>query len=116
MIYLNIGSNLTSVFGDKFENIKKTVNELTKLNIQIIKISSFYETPSYPDNKKPKFTNICIKLKTKMLAKNLNAKILTTEKDYVKLDFNNSNKINFLEVEVVIKKENDLINFIKSSI
>ena len=36
MIYLNIGSNLTSVFGDKFENIKKTVNELTKLNIQII--------------------------------------------------------------------------------
>jgi len=80
MIYLNIGSNLTSVFGDKFENIKKTVNELTKLNIQIIKISSFYETPSYPDNKKPKFTNICIKLKTKMLAKNLLIKLKKIEK------------------------------------
>ena len=39
MIYLNIGSNLTSIFGDKLENIKKSVKELIKLDIKIIKIS-----------------------------------------------------------------------------
>jgi 2-amino-4-hydroxy-6-hydroxymethyldihydropteridine diphosphokinase len=80
MIYLNIGSNLTSIFGDKLENIKKSVIELTKLDIKIIKISSFYETPSYPDKKKPKFLNICVKLKTKLSALNLLIKLKKIEK------------------------------------
>ena len=52
----------------------------------------------------------------KLEAKNLNAKIITTEKDYVKLDNQNLKKINFLAIELIIKKENELINFIQSKI
>jgi tetraacyldisaccharide 4'-kinase len=52
----------------------------------------------------------------KLEAKNLNAKIITTEKDYVKLDNENLNRINFLAIELIIKKENELINFIQSKI
>ena len=49
MILLNVGSNLNSAKGDRLFNLKKTL-ELIKLeNIKIIKISSVYETPSYPN-------------------------------------------------------------------
>ena len=60
MIYLNIGSNLSSDFGDRFENITKSILFLIKENIEIIKISDFYETPSYPNKKNPKFINVGI--------------------------------------------------------
>ncbi len=52
----------------------------------------------------------------KKLAKKLNAKIITTEKDYIKLNSKNNKEINFLEVEIIIKKEKELINFIKTNI
>ena len=52
----------------------------------------------------------------KLEAKNLNAKIITTEKDYVKLDNENLKKIDFMSIELIIKKENELINFIQSKI
>jgi len=55
MIFLNIGSNLDSSNGDRFFNLKKTI-ELIKLeNIKIVKTSSIYETPSYPDKKNQNF-------------------------------------------------------------
>ncbi len=62
MIYLSIGSNLDSKFGNKFENIKKTLEFIKKEKIEINKVSSFYETPSYPNNKKPKFINIVVEV------------------------------------------------------
>ena len=49
-------------------------------------------------------------------AKNLNAKILTTEKDYVKIDKKNSNDIRFLKIDIEIKDEEKLINYLKVSI
>jgi len=52
----------------------------------------------------------------KSLAQDLDATILTTEKDYVKLSDNNSKGIKFLEIELVIRLENELINFMKSKI
>ena len=58
MIHINIGSNLVSNFGNKFQNIVIAINLLRNLNVKIKKISNFYETPSYPDRKLPKFINI----------------------------------------------------------
>ena len=49
MIHLNIGSNLTSIYGSKFDNIAIAINLLTKIKIKIVKISNYYETPSYPN-------------------------------------------------------------------
>ena len=54
--------------------------------------------------------------KIKLLAANLNAKILTTEKDFVKISSENISNINFIEIDLVIKKQNELISFIKSKI
>ena len=58
MIHLNIGSNLNSKYGSKFENISIAINLLITSRLKILKISNFYETPSYPNKNFPKFANI----------------------------------------------------------
>ena len=68
MIYLNIGSNLPSEEGGRETNILKAINYLKKLKLNLIKISSFYETPSYPNNSDPKFINLCVKFESNLKA------------------------------------------------
>ena len=60
MIHLNIGSNLNSSYGSRFDNISIAINLLNEAKIKIEKISNFYETPSYPNRKLPKFLNLGI--------------------------------------------------------
>ena len=52
--------------------------------------------------------------KIKHMALKLNLKIITTEKDFVKISKKYSNDINYLEIDIVIKKQNELISLIKS--
>ena len=58
MIHLNIGSNLESKFGNRFDNISIAINLLIKSKIKINKVSNYYETPSYPNKKLPLFVNV----------------------------------------------------------
>ncbi len=60
-IYLGIGSNL----GNRRENIEKAKSILIEENIKIIETSSYYESLSWPNPKKPKFLNIVLKIITK---------------------------------------------------
>ena len=60
MIHLNIGSNLSSFFGSRYDNITIAINLLIESKLMITKISNFYETPSYPNKRLPKFLNIGI--------------------------------------------------------
>ena len=64
MIILGLGSNLSSSFGDRFDNINLAMAFLESYDIKIFKKSSFYETLSYPNQKNPKFINIVILVKT----------------------------------------------------
>ena len=64
MIHLNIGSNLSSFFGSRYDNVTIAINLLIESKLMISKISSFYETPSYPNKSNPKFVNIMLKGKT----------------------------------------------------
>ena len=64
MIFLNIGSNLDSSRGDRLFNLKKTIELISLNNIKIVKISSIYETPSYPNKKNPKFLNMGLKIES----------------------------------------------------
>ena len=58
MIHINIGSNLNSKYGTKFDNISIAINLLIGTKLKIKKISNFYETHSYTNKKLPKFANI----------------------------------------------------------
>ena len=66
MIVLAIGSNLSSNFGDRFENIDSTILHLENYGIKVLKKSSFYETPSYPDKQKPKFINVVTQVESNL--------------------------------------------------
>ena len=58
MIHLNIGSNLSSFFGSRYDNITIAIKLLIESKFKISKVSNFYETPSYPNKRLPKFLNI----------------------------------------------------------
>ena len=60
MIHLNIGSNLNSNFGNKFDNISISIKLLVDQEFDVKKISNFYETPSYPNKNLPNFLNVGI--------------------------------------------------------
>ena len=68
MIFLNIGSNLPLEEKGRETNILKAINHLKNLNLNLIKISSFYETPSYPNSSDPKFINLCVKFESNLKA------------------------------------------------
>ena len=76
MVYIGIGSNL----GNRISNIEKAKYFLKLNGIEILKSSSFYETFSWPDPKKPKFINIVIKSNTKESPQKLISIFKTIEK------------------------------------
>ena len=85
-------------------NFKEILNEN---NIQIV------DEMIFPDHYHFKKNDI---KKIKKRAKNLNAEIITTEKDYLRISEEERNDINFLEIKLEIENENELINFIKSKL
>jgi tetraacyldisaccharide 4'-kinase len=82
-------------------------NILMKNNFQIV------EEIIYPDHFNYTKNDID---KIKIRADKLNANIITTEKDHVKISEIDQIKIKFLEIELKIKDEINLINFLKSKI
>ena len=80
MILLNIGSNLDSIKGDRFFNLKKTLELIKIERIKILKVSSIYETPSYPNKRNPKFLNIGLEIKCSHSPENLIKKFNKIEK------------------------------------
>ena len=58
MIHLNIGSNLSSKFGTRFDNITIAIDLLLSSKVKIKKISNYYETPSYPNKRFPDYLNV----------------------------------------------------------
>ena len=60
MIFIGIGSNLPSSFGDRFKNIDLSISFLEEIGVKLIQKSSFYETLSQPNKNDPKFINVVI--------------------------------------------------------
>ena len=79
MFLLGLGSNLPSSFGDRFENLNLATSYLEAYQIKIIKRSSFYETPSYPDIKNPKFINILVEVSTYLSPEDLASVLIFVE-------------------------------------
>ena len=65
--YISIGSNL----GNRINHIERAKSLLLENNINLISISSYYETPSWPNPKNPKFINIVLKVRCTLDAKRL---------------------------------------------
>ena len=79
MIILGLGSNLSSTHGDRLKNIELAIENLEFYQIRVLKKSSFYETPSYPNIKNPKFINCVVIVDTKLGALDLMSVLIFIE-------------------------------------
>ena len=79
MIFLGIGSNLSSTYGNRFINIDLAIEFLLKEKITLIKKSNFYETESYPNKNNPRFINVIISIDTSLSPEKIAEVILNIE-------------------------------------
>ena len=79
MILLGLGSNLSSSFGDRFQNIDLAVSNLERYGAKLKKKSSYYESLSYPNKRNPKFINIVIEIETHLSPENLASVLIFIE-------------------------------------
>ena len=109
MILIGIGSNLNSTFGDRFKNIDLSIKYLEKENLKILKKSSYYETPSYPNEKNPKFINVVVSIETDLKPEKLASVLFNIEK---KLERKRDKKNDPRTCDVdVIDYNGEIINF-----
>ena len=113
MIHLNIGSNLVSKHGSRFDNISIATKLLIDSSIKIKKISNFYETPSYPNQKFPKFINIGMMVDYDKNFFDLLNKIKFIEKKLGRIN-SKKNSPRIIDIDIIdfkseIKNSNDLI-------
>ena len=109
MIHLNIGSNLNSIYGSRFDNISIAVNLLIQSKIQIKKVSNFYESPSYPNQKLPKFLNIGILANYKNSISELMKTIVLIEKKIGRVK-TKKNEPRVIDIDII-----DFKGFVKKS-
>ena len=83
------------------------IKTLKKNNFKIVKSLDFPDHYNYSNQDL---------IKIKETAKKLNAKIITTEKDYNRLNKLNSKGIEYLEIELKITNEKELINFLNKKL
>ena len=102
---INLEQNYLAFSG--IGNPQTFLKTLKQNNLKIVKSINFPDHYNY--------SNENIK-EIKETAKNLNAKIITTEKDYNRLNKLNSENINFLKIELKIINEKKLIDFINKRI
>ena len=113
MIHLNIGSNLVSKHGSRFDTISIATKLLIDSSIKIKKISNFYETPSYPNQKFPKFINIGMMVDYDKNFFDLLNKIKFIEKKLGRIN-SKKNSPRIIDIDIIdfkseIKNSNDLI-------
>ena len=100
MIHLNIGSNLSSFFGSRYDNIVIAINLLIESKLKISKISNFYETPSYPNKSFPKFLNVGLMVNFKKNISKLMEIIDLVERKLGKVKFK-KNDPRIIDIDIV---------------
>ena len=110
MLLLGLGSNLSSNFGNRFENIDLAISYLQSHKIQLLKKSSFYETLSYPDIKNPKFINVVIGVLTQLSPEKF-ASVLISIEETLERKRNQKNEPRTCDIDIIDYNEK-VMNFI----
>ena len=79
MIFIGIGSNLSSRYGNRFQNIDLSISFLQEIGVKLIKKSSFYETFSQPNINDPKFINVVLSVQTNLPPPELMLSLISIE-------------------------------------
>ena len=100
MLLLGLGSNLSSNFGNRFENIDLAISYLKSYEIQLLKKSSYYETLSYPDIKNPRFINVVIEVLTHLPPEDL-ASVLIFIEEKLERKRNQKNEPRTCDIDII---------------
>ena len=104
MLDIKEGADIVMVKpGMPYLDIIKLIKENFKISFEMI----------FPDHYKYKISDIINMLNN---AKNLDAKLITTKKDYVKIPEEFKHEINYLDVDLKINEEENLINFLRQKL
>jgi 2-amino-4-hydroxy-6-hydroxymethyldihydropteridine diphosphokinase len=109
MIILGLGSNLPSSFGDCFTNLEITISLLEKYEIKVLKKSSLYKTPAYPNKSDPPFINMVAQVETKLDPVNL-ASVLIFIEEMLQRKRNKKNDPRTCDIDI-IDFNNEIITF-----
>jgi len=109
MIILGLGSNLDSSFGNRFKNIDLAIDQIAGYGIKIIKKSSYYESPSYPDKRNPKFINVVIVVSSDLPPVDL-ASVLLFIEEKLERKRNNKNDPRTCDIDILDYK-NKILEF-----
>ena len=104
---ININKNKNYFMFCGIGNPHEFINTLKKINLKIKKYKIF------PDHYKMSTTEI---KNIKILAKKSNLDVITTEKDYLRIDPKIRNGIKFLKVNLNINKKDNFKKFLKSKL
>ena len=85
MILLSLGANLPSAAGKPAETLKCALARLEALGIKILAVSSFYESPAWPDPADPAFVNAVAAVQTALQPVELLALLHGVETDLGRL-------------------------------
>lgn len=64
VILIALGGNLASAAGPPAKTLNRALARLEALGVKILSVSSFYETPAWPDGADPPFVNAVAAVKT----------------------------------------------------
>ena len=109
MTILALGSNLSSNFGDRFQNIDIAISYLESYGIKVKKKSSFYETPSYPNKEDPMFVNVVVEVSTHLSPIDLASVVIFIE-EKLERKRNKKNEPRTCDIDI-IDYNNQIIDF-----
>jgi len=85
MILIALGANLPSAAGPPTATLKSALARLDDLGVKILSVSSFYETPAWPDPSDPAFVNAVAAIETALQPVELLALLHGVETDLGRL-------------------------------
>ena len=114
MIFLGLGSNLSSNFGNRFDNIDLAISMIESYAIKVINKSGFYETLSYPNHKNPKFINVVISISTQLSPTDLMSALIFIE-EKLERTRNKKNDPRTCDIDIIDYK-GQILNFTYNNI
>ena len=85
MILIGLGANLPSFAGKPAETLRAALARLKQLGVKVLAVSSFYESPAWPDPADPAFVNAVAAVQTALQPVELLALLHGVETDLGRL-------------------------------
>ena len=82
MIYISLGANVPSRVGPPAVTLRAALEELKARGVKVLKESSFYRTPAWPNASDPPFVNAVAEIGTNLGANALLKLLLSVEKSF----------------------------------